>query len=126
MQLSWMPVKRDSVGPTDYAILWWETVLIALAEFAEGLVNLLLLPFGFVVRWGWCALDWAIKRATRRRDSALREAFRRIAPTMKQSVVEVMHDLNTTMLEASGNVRTFWKLMRASGVIEEGGHATDA
>lgn len=70
---TWKPVKRGSSEPTDYAILWWETVLIALAEFAEGPVNLLLLPFGLVVQWGWCALDWAMKRATRRRDAAIRE-----------------------------------------------------
>lgn len=65
MKPSWKPVKR---GPEveGYSRYWWETLVIALAEALAANLSLLLLPTGYVLQWGWCAVDWWARRAAKR------------------------------------------------------------
>lgn len=67
MNPTWRPVKRGYYqpwgGPRRY---WYEVLAVALCEWAAATASLFLLPFGYVVQWGFCAVAWSYRRASLR------------------------------------------------------------
>lgn len=84
------PIPRFNANRPPIHPVWWWVLVYNVVQIADGLLNLVLWPFGYECRWYEDVLEWACRqRSTRSRPKIIEQSE---SPFRSTSLADDGHD----------------------------------